>query len=96
MLVLETAKRTKAMTNRHSPDTRLLVELTSHADDLSEAAHSLSKALDSGEGSDVREPLTSHAVTTYMHPTSTPTSAPAWTRWPIFLAYRPNSSPRTR
>lgn len=51
-----------------SPDTRLLVELTSHANDLSEAAHSLGKALDSGEGSDVWEPLTSHAVTAYIRP----------------------------
>lgn len=52
----------------NSPDTRLLVELTSHANDLSEAAHSLGKAMDSGEGSDVWEPLTSHAVTAYIRP----------------------------
>lgn len=51
-----------------SPDTRLLVELTSHANDLSEAAHSLGRALDSGEGSEVWEPLTSHAVTAYIRP----------------------------
>ncbi|MHA7239564.1 hypothetical protein [Arthrobacter sp. TMS1-12-1] len=51
-----------------SPDTRLLVALTSHANDLSEAAHSLGKALDSGEGSEVWEPLTSHAVTAYIRP----------------------------
>ncbi|WP_104181651.1 hypothetical protein [Arthrobacter sp. B0490] len=51
-----------------SPDTRLLVELTSHANDLSEAAHSLGRALDCGEGSDVWEPLTSHAVTAYIRP----------------------------
>ncbi|WP_028278374.1 hypothetical protein [Arthrobacter sp. H5] len=51
-----------------SPDTRLLVSLTSHANDLSEAAHSLGRALDSGEGSEVWEPLTSHAVTSYIRP----------------------------
>lgn len=51
-----------------SPDTRLLVELTSHANDLSEAAHALGRALDSGEGSEVWEPLTSHAVTAYIRP----------------------------
>lgn len=51
-----------------SPDTRLLVELTSHANDLSEAAHSLGRALASGEGSEVWEPLTSHAVTAYIRP----------------------------
>lgn len=51
-----------------SSDTRLLVELMSHANDLSEAAHSLGRALDTGEGSDVWEPLTSHAVTAYIRP----------------------------
>jgi hypothetical protein len=51
-----------------TPDTRLLVELTSHANDLSEAAHSLGRAMDSGEGSDVWEFLTSHAVTAYIRP----------------------------
>ncbi|WP_458115672.1 hypothetical protein [Arthrobacter sp. D2-10] len=49
-------------------DTRLLVDLTSHANDLSEAAHSLGIALDSGEGSELWEPLTSHAVTAYIRP----------------------------
>lgn len=51
-----------------SPDTRLLVDLTSHANDLSEAAHSLGIALDCGEGSELWEPLTSHAVTAYIRP----------------------------
>lgn len=49
-------------------DTRLLVDLTSHANDLGEAAHSLRIAIDSGEGSDLWEPLTSHAVTAYIRP----------------------------
>lgn len=51
-----------------TPDTRLLVDLTSHANDLSEAAHSLGIALESGEGSELWEPLTSHAVTAYIRP----------------------------
>lgn len=49
-------------------DTRLLVELTSHANDLSEAAHALGCALASGEGSELWMPLTSHAVTAYIRP----------------------------
>lgn len=49
-------------------DTRLLVELTSHAGDLSEAAHALNCALTAGEGSELWMPLTSHAVTAYIRP----------------------------
>lgn len=49
-------------------DTRLLVELTSHAGDLSEAAHALSCALTEGEGWELWMPLTSHAVTAYIRP----------------------------
>lgn len=49
-------------------DTRQLIELTSHASDLSEAAHALSCALTAGEGSALWMPLTSHAVTAYIRP----------------------------
>lgn len=51
-----------------SADSRLLVDLTSHANDLSEAAHSLKGAVGVGEGSELWEPLTSHAVTAYIRP----------------------------
>lgn len=47
-------------------DTRLLVELTSHASDLSEASHALGCALAAGEDSELWMPLTSHAVTAYI------------------------------
>lgn len=50
------------------PDTRLLVELTSHASDLSEASHTLASALAVGESSELWLPLTSHAVTAYIRP----------------------------
>ncbi|MEW1950966.1 hypothetical protein AB0280_17160 [Pseudarthrobacter sp902506025] len=50
------------------PDTRLLVELTSHASDLSEASHTLASALAAGESSELWLPLTSHAVTAYIRP----------------------------
>ncbi len=49
-------------------DTRLLIELTSHANDLSEAAQALDCALTSGEDSALWMPLTSHAVTAYIRP----------------------------
>lgn len=49
-------------------DTRLLVDLTSHANDLSEAAHSLKFAVDAGRDSELWGPLTSHAVTAYVRP----------------------------
>lgn len=51
-----------------SPDARLLVELTSHASDLSEASHTLHLALEAGAGSDLWAPLTMHAVTAYIRP----------------------------
>lgn len=53
------------------PDTdesRLLVELTSHASDLSEASHTLAYALSAGRESGLWMPLTSHAVTAYIRP----------------------------
>lgn len=50
------------------PDARLLVDLTSHASDLSEASHALAAAFAAGEGSDLWLPLTSHAVTAYIRP----------------------------
>lgn len=49
-------------------DARLLVDLTSHASDLSEAAHALGCAFDAGEDSSLWDPLTSHAVTAYVRP----------------------------
>jgi hypothetical protein len=51
-----------------STDARLLVELTSHATDLSEASHTLRLALDAGEGSELWLPLTMHAATAYSRP----------------------------
>ena len=51
-----------------TPDARLLVDLTSHASDLSEASHTLAGAFAAGEGSDLWLPLTSHAVTAYIRP----------------------------
>ncbi|MDD1477932.1 hypothetical protein [Arthrobacter sp. H16F315] len=49
-------------------DTRLLVDLTSHASDLSEASHTLAQAFQAGEESPLWVPLTSHAVTAYTRP----------------------------
>lgn len=63
-----TTPRPKLVVLPDSPDTRLLVDLTSHANDLSEAGHSLETALSSGEGTELWEPLTSHAVTAYIRP----------------------------
>ncbi|WP_171586653.1 hypothetical protein [Arthrobacter sp. 260] len=51
-----------------SADSRLLRDLTSHANDLSEAAHALQGALNVGVDSDLWEFLTSHAVTAYVRP----------------------------
>jgi hypothetical protein len=51
-----------------SADARLLVDLTSLATDLSEAAHTLGLALAAGEDSDLWSPLTMHAVTAYCRP----------------------------
>ncbi|MCH8562028.1 hypothetical protein LTI14_02155 [Nesterenkonia sp. YGD6] len=54
-----------------SADSRLLVDLTSHANDLSEAANALKGAVNVGQGSELWEPLTSHAVTAYIRPFTT-------------------------
>ena len=51
-----------------TPDARLLVALTSHASDLSEASHALASAFAAGEDSELWFPLTSHAVTAYVRP----------------------------
>lgn len=64
----DTTPQPKVVVLPDSFDTRLLVALTSHANDLGEAAHSLGIALDCGEGSELWEPLTSHAVTAYIRP----------------------------
>lgn len=50
------------------PDSRLLVELTSHASDLSEASHTLASAFAAGESSELWFPLISHSVTAYIRP----------------------------
>ncbi|MGO4435096.1 hypothetical protein AB4Y88_17945, partial [Paenarthrobacter sp. RAF9] len=44
------------------------MDLTSHANDLSEASHALACALGAGEESELWMPLTSHAVTAYIRP----------------------------
>jgi hypothetical protein len=51
-----------------SADSRLLVDLTSHATDLAESSHTLRLALDAGEDSELWLPLTMHAVTAYSRP----------------------------
>ncbi|WP_411700757.1 hypothetical protein [Conyzicola sp.] len=51
-----------------SADARLLVDLTSHATDLSEASHALGLALDARNDSELWLPLTMHAVTAYSRP----------------------------
>jgi hypothetical protein len=53
-----------------SADTRLLVELTSHTNDLSEASHTLALALDAGGNSELWLPLTMHAATAYSRPSA--------------------------
>lgn len=63
-----TTSEPKVVVLPDSSDTRLLVDLTSYANDLGEAGHSLGIALDCGEGSELWEPLTSHAVTAYIRP----------------------------
>ena len=52
----------------NSADSRLLVDLTSHATDLSEAVHTLRLAMEAGEGTPLWFPLTMHAVTAYIRP----------------------------
>lgn len=51
-----------------SADTRRLVELTSHANDLSEASHALALAFEAGDDSPAWMPLTMHAATAYIRP----------------------------
>lgn len=47
-------------------DSRLLAELTSYADDLSEASHAIDLALEAGSQSPLWQPMTSYAVIAYM------------------------------
>lgn len=49
-----------------SPDARLLVELSSYADDLSDAGNAMDLAIDAGSQSPLWSPLTSYAVVAYM------------------------------
>lgn len=49
-----------------SPDSRLLTELSSYADDLSEAGETIDLALEAGGDSPTWQPLTSSAVVAYM------------------------------
>lgn len=49
-----------------TPETRLLTELSSYADDLSEAAVAMDLALEAGSESPLWPPLTGYAVVAYM------------------------------
>ena len=49
-----------------SPEARLLVELSSYADDLSDAGNAMDLAIDAGDRSPLWPPLTSYAVVAYM------------------------------
>lgn len=49
-----------------TPDSRLLVELSSYHDDLSEALDAIKQALESGRDSPLWQPLTSYGVVAYM------------------------------
>jgi hypothetical protein len=49
-----------------SPDTRLLAELSSYADDLSEAGDAIDRALEAGHESPLWQPLASYAVVAYI------------------------------
>ncbi|MFC8682369.1 hypothetical protein ACFT30_12680 [Microbacterium ureisolvens] len=49
-----------------TPDSRLLAELSSYSDDLSEASDAIDQALDAGHDSPLWQPLTSYAVIAYM------------------------------
>lgn len=49
-----------------TPDSRLLAELSSYADDLSEAGDAIDHALEVGSDSPLWQPLTSYAVIAYM------------------------------
>lgn len=49
-----------------SADSRLLAELSSYSDDLSEASDAIEQALEAGKDSPLWQPLTSYAVVAYM------------------------------
>ena len=49
-----------------TPDSRLLAELSSYSDDLSEAGQAIDQALEAGHDSLLWQPLTSYAVIAYM------------------------------
>ncbi|CAN5408455.1 hypothetical protein BH10ACT5_BH10ACT5_14190 [soil metagenome] len=49
-----------------TPDSRLLAELSSYSDDLSEASDAIEQALEAGHESPLWQPLTSYAVLAYM------------------------------
>lgn len=49
-----------------TPDSRLLAELSSYSDDLSEASDAIEQALKAGHESPLWQPLTSYAVVAYM------------------------------
>lgn len=49
-----------------SPDSRLLAELSSYSDDLTEAGNAMDLALEAGTRSELWQPLTSYAVIAYM------------------------------
>lgn len=49
-----------------TPDSRLLAELSSYSDDLSEASDTIDQALEAGHDSPLWQPLTSYAVVAYM------------------------------
>ncbi len=49
-----------------TPDSRLLAELSSYSDDLSEASDAIEQALEAGHESPLWQPLTSYAVVAYM------------------------------
>ncbi|GAA4065231.1 hypothetical protein GCM10023065_16240 [Microbacterium laevaniformans] len=49
-----------------TPDSRLLAELSSYSDDLSEASDAIDQALQAGHDSPLWQPLTSYAVIAYM------------------------------
>lgn len=49
-----------------TPDSRLLAELSSYSDDLSEASDAIDQALEAGHDSPLWQPLTSYAVIAYI------------------------------
>ena len=49
-----------------TPDSRLLAELSSYLDDVSEASDAIEQALEAGHESPLWQPLTSYAVVAYM------------------------------